>query len=291
MEQNETFKDWLFRYQHIYRLRRTNKQKQRFLSALFKDIAEVRQDIQVIEYQKNKRYISSNLYVGNIEKADRIICTYYDTPPQSLGAYYLFDRRQQRKATTNFILISLFAALIAGLLLTIVYMKSANDTFDFRSFSTLLVVAGYGLYFYLLSKIAKGLSNRKTLIRNSSSILSILTLITEIRDQKTAFAFVDEGCFGDVGLEVLQSSCRKSAKIYYLDCVGAEDELHFIGSSIPEARLKDFIVQPSSNQVTHIFSGKTEHSEQGERYYLEKSVLNSKTIQLNNLKIISKLFK
>ena len=71
MQQNEKFKDWLFRYQSFYRVRRTDKSKRRFISALVADISDMREDVQVIEYNRHKKYASRNVYVGDIEKADR----------------------------------------------------------------------------------------------------------------------------------------------------------------------------------------------------------------------------
>ena len=106
MEQSEVFKDWLFRYQYVYRLRRTEKSKKRFLAALVTDIAKIREDVRVIEYDQQKKYASRNVYVGNIKQADRVICTFYDTPPESIGSYQLFDRKDQAKKTTMFILTS-----------------------------------------------------------------------------------------------------------------------------------------------------------------------------------------
>ncbi|MCB5955754.1 hypothetical protein [Enterococcus sp. CWB-B31] len=291
MEQNEQLKDWTFRYQYVYRLRRTNKQKQRFLSALAADIVKMRQDIQVIEYKQNKKYISSNLYVGNIETADRIICTYYDTPPQGFGPYYLFDRKKQSKAVTSFILATSIASLLIGLLLTVLYMRVSNNTFDFASFNTLLIILGYGVYFYLLSKVAKGLSSRKNLIRNTSSVLSLLTLIQTIKGNKMAFAFVDEGSFGDMGLDVLKSSCKASAKIYALDCVGADTELHFMGNFTKEDRLKGVTVhQPSDNQVSYLFGARNSIGDHENAYYLKKSDLKKKVLNQKNLTKIIELF-
>ena len=102
MQQNEKFKDWLFRYQSIYRVRRTEKSKRRFLSALVTDLSEMREDVQVIEYNRQKKYASRNVYVGDIDKADQIICTYYDTPIQHFGPYILFDRRRTGKTNNQF---------------------------------------------------------------------------------------------------------------------------------------------------------------------------------------------
>ncbi len=61
------------------------------------DIAKIREDVRVIEYDQQKKYASRNVYVGNIMRADRVICTFYDTPPESIGSYQLFDRKDQAK--------------------------------------------------------------------------------------------------------------------------------------------------------------------------------------------------
>lgn len=42
-------------------------------------------------------YRSKNIYVGDIEKAEKVICTYYDTPVHALGSYFMFDWKDQRK--------------------------------------------------------------------------------------------------------------------------------------------------------------------------------------------------
>lgn len=284
--EHEGLKDWTFRYQSIYRLRRTNKQKQRFLSALATDIMKMRADIKVIEYKQNKKYVSSNLYVGDIEQADQIICAYYDTPPRSIGAYELFNRKKQSQSVTAFILLSVVGYLLVGLGLTWFYMGSATRAFDLSG-STFVAILCYGSYFYLFSKVAKGLSNRQNLVRNTSSVLAVLSLIDQVKRRKTAFAFIDEGCFGDLGLAALKESCGSSAKIYLLDCVGAETALHVMGEPLPE-KLAEISVQ--SDSVAHIFGAKVSETTEGNRYYLEKSDLKNQKLNTDNLMTLIKLF-
>ena len=242
MQQNEKFKDWLFRYQSFYRVRRTDKSKRRFISALVADISDMREDVQVIEYNRHKKYASRNVYVGDIEKADRIICTYYDTPIQHFGPYVLFDREAQEKRTTSFIIVSSVLLLLVGIAGTLFYMQNASGAVDLISVRTLFIALAYGVYFYLFGKIAKGLANRKTLIRNTSSVLAMLAMISEAKGEKTAFAFVDEGSFGESGLEAMRTPRNKKAKIFFLDCVGADAPLHVIGNDVSEAKLSAFQV-------------------------------------------------
>jgi len=293
MQQNEKFKDWLFRYQSIYRVRRTEKSKRRFLSALVTDISEMREDVQVIEYNRHKKYASRNVYVGDIEKADQIICTYYDTPIQNFGPYILFDRKEQEKRTTSFILVSSILMILVGIVGTLLYMRYASGAVDLISFRNLFIALTYGVFFYLLGKIAKGLSNRKTLIRNTSSVLAMLAMMSEAKGKRTAFAFVDEGSFGESGLEALRTSHNKKAKIFFLDCVGADAPLHVIGNDVSKAKLSELSIdhQSSDQRINYVFSAKTSKKEQKTRLYLDKSDLSRKTLNMENITKIVELFK
>lgn len=293
MQQNENFKDWLFRYQYVYRIRSTEKSKGRFLSALVKDISEIREDIQVIEYNRHRKFVSRNVYVGNIETADKIICTYYDTPPKSYGSYELFNLKEQKKQTIGFILASSIMIVILGIIGTFIYMQYSTNAFNLTSFSTILIILIYGVYFLLLGKITKGLPSRKTLIRNTSSILALLEIISETKDEKTAFAFIDEGSFGGGGLEILSTSHKKKAKIFMLDSIGSDAPLHVLGNDFSKEKMTKLKIDyPLSNQrINHVFSARTLEREKKTVFYLNKSDLKQKTIDIENLTKVVDLFK
>ncbi len=293
MQQNERLKDWLFRYQYIYRIRRTEKNKRRFLSALVSDISGMREDVQVIEYNRHKKYASRNVYVGDIEKADQIICTYYDTPPKSFGPYVLFNRKEQGKQTTSLVLISSILMILLGIVGTLIYMRYAADAFNLASFRTAFIALAYGIYFFLLGKVTKGLTNRKTLIRNTSSVLALLALISETKGNKTAFAFIDEGSFGESGLEALGTSPKKKTKIFLLDSVGANAPLHVLGNDFSKEKVSELrIDHPTSDQsVNYIFSARTAEKESKTRFYLDKSDLSQKNLNMENLTKVVELFK
>lgn len=292
MRQNEKFKDWLFRYQYIYRMRSDKKSKRRFLSALVTDISEMREDIQVIEYNRQKKYASTNVYVGNIEKAERIICTYYDTPPKSFGSYVLFNLKEQRKRTVNFILASSIVMILLGVIGTFFYMRDTLTTFNLTSFNTLVIILIYSIYFLLLGKVTKGFSSRKTLIRNTSSILSILELIRELKDEGTAFAFIDEGSFGDGGMDVLSTSHNKKAKLFMLDSVGSNAPLHAFGKGFSKDKVKALEIDylSSDKKINYIFSARRMENEQKLSFYLNKSDLKQKTLNMENIRKVVELF-
>ena len=130
MKKNELFRDWEFRYRYIYRKRRTKKSKQRFLSALVSDIYSMRTDVTVTAYD-TLAYRSKNIYVGDIEKAEKVICTYYDTPVHALGSYFMFDWKDQRKKTIYSILLSFILLFSLGWWGMMIYNKNPHHVFVF----------------------------------------------------------------------------------------------------------------------------------------------------------------
>lgn len=290
MEQTEVFKDWLFRYQYVYRLRRTEKSKKRFLAALVTDIAKMREDVRVIEYNRQKKYAARNVYVGDIKRADRVICTFYDTPPESFGSYQLFDRKAQAKKTTTFILVSTFLAISLGVIGTLIYMRFSPNSFQLSSISTLAVMVIYAGYFALLGKVTKGLSNRKTLVRNTSSILAMLKMIAENKQEKIAYAFLDEGSYGDQGLDELQKQINNRCRIYYLDSVGASAPLHVVGESPNRELLNENSVnQTMDKKVSYIFSARND--QENTMFYLNSADLKQKKLNMENIVTVTNLFQ
>lgn len=290
MEQSEVFKDWLFRYQYVYRLRRTEKSKKRFLAALVTDIAKMREDVQVIEYDQQKKYVSRNVYVGNIKQADRVICTFYDTPPESIGSYQLFDRKDQARKTTTFILASTLIAIFLGVIGTLIYMRLSPDSFQLNSLSTLMIMLIYAGYFILLGKITKGLSNRKTLVRNTSSILAMLKMIAENKQKNIAYAFLDEGSYGNKGLEELQRQVNGHCKIYYLDSIGATAPLHLVGKLPSNKKIGENVeYQEADQKVSYLFSARKDQTNAA--FYLNPADLKKKQLNMDNIVTVTNLFQ
>lgn len=290
MEQSEVFKDWLFRYQYVYRLRRTEKSKKRFLAALVTDIAKMREDVQVIEYDQQKKYASRNVYVGNIKQADRVICTFYDTPPESIGSYQLFDRKDQARKTTTFIFASTLIAILLGVIGTLIYMRLSPDSFQLNSLGTLMIMLIYAGYFILLGKITKGLSNRKTLVRNTSSILAMLKMIAENKQKNIAYAFLDEGSYGNKGLEELQRQVNGHCKIYYLDSVGATAPLYLVGKLPSNKKIGENVeYQEADQKVSYLFSARKDQTNAA--FYLNPADLKKKQLNMDNIVTVTNLFQ
>lgn len=286
---NDIFNDRLARYSFMYRSRNSNKEKTRFLKALVTDISQVRKDISVIEYSNQKKFSARNVYVGNIEKADQIVCTHYDTPPAYLGDYVLFDRKKQQKQTTKAVLCTSLIWVFLGILGTLLYMKLVSAPFVLFSVQTACLALIYGGYFVVLSKLSKGAWNPKNLIRNTSSVLCLLQMLTENKNQKkVAYAFVDEGCYGERGLDVLMSSVKKNAKVYYLDSIGADATLNVMGQQFKKevAESKKIRYVSPKDEINYLFCA---DMNQDKEFYLDKSKLNKKNLNYDHFNQIIEL--
>lgn len=285
----EIFNDRLARYTFMYRSRYSDKEKTRFLKALVTDISQVRKDISVIEYSSQKKCSSRNVYVGDIEKADQIVCTYYDTPPAYFGDYILFNRKKQGKQTSKAIFCASLIWVLLGIIITLLYMKMFSSQFVLFSLQTACIALAYGGYFIILSRLSKGMWNRKNLIRNTSSVLCLLQMLTENKNQKkVAYAFIDEGCYGERGLDVLMSSIKKNSKVYYLDSIGADDSLNVMGQQfkkeLVESKKIRYILP--KDKINYLFCADIN---QDKEFYLAKSKLNKKSLNYDNFNQIIEL--
>lgn len=284
MALSENFKDWQFRYQYLYGVRRSEKSKRKFISALVTDLAQMGRDPQVMEFDQQQKSASRNIYVGDLQKAKRVICTYYDTPPSFLGDYVLFDRSTQSKKTMAFLLITTIVAALLGLLAVLAAIKYNLFDFDFSRPQTYLGIALLLLFFWGFGKVTRGLSNRRNLIRNTATILMMLAMIEKGGDPETAYAFIDEGSFGERGLQVLQDSLKKGTKIYLLDSVGAAAPLYFKGKEI--VPFDEDWAKLSQAPINYVFSGEADPK----GFYLSKTLLKQKELNLANLQQIMAAF-
>ena len=286
---DELFKDRLARYSFLYAKRNTIKEKDRFLKALVTDIQQERNDIKVVEFNKSKKSASHNVYVGNIKTADSIICTYYDTPLSYWSNYVLFDREDQKKHTLRSIVVVTGLWLLFGFIFTLGCIRFVDVRLNFASISTWLLIFFYIIYFMIFSKLSKGNWNRKTLIRNTSSVLFLLQILSN-KDKNVAYAFLDEGCYGEKGLEELNKSIKKHASIYCLDCIGANADIVVSGKCFSKRSLEKVRVEKikNKNNIHYIFASDLEIDG---KFALKKSTLENKTLNYENFKIIYEILK
>ena len=216
MESNRQMNDWIVRYGFLLKKRNTDKQKDKFIQTFLSDVLNIRDDINVIEIEEKKRKYH-NIYIGDVSKADKIITTYFDTPIVSFGDYSFTDTEKNKRNTLTRIAFESVASLCIGLGIFLFLMR----VFEGTLLTTVLTVFALA-FFYVFNGIVKGRASSKTQVRNTSSLVLVLSLLAKYKgNKKVAFAIVDGGCTNEIGLVALRNIVKAQSKIYELDSVGA----------------------------------------------------------------------
>ena len=220
MENNCQMNDWIVRYGFLLKKRNSDKQKDKFIKAFLSDILNIRDDINVIEIDEKKRKYH-NIYIGDISKADKIITTYFDTPIVSFGDYSFTDIKKNKRNTFARIVFESVVSLCIGLGIFLFLMS----VLDGKLLTTALTVFTL-FFFYVFNGIVKGRASSKTQVRNTSSVIELLSLLEKHKNNKNiAFAIVDGGCTNYVGLAILCTNVIQEAQIVELDSVGVNEDL------------------------------------------------------------------
>ena len=215
MESNRQMNDWIVRYGFLLKKRNTDKQKDKFIQTFLADVLNIRDDINVIEIEEKKRKYH-NIYIGDVSKADKIITTYFDTPIVSFGDYSFTDTEKNKRNTLTRIAFESVASLCIGLGIFFFLMRVLTSVLTVFSLA----------FFYVFNGIVKGRPSSKTQVRNTSSIIEVLSLLEKYKKNKrVAFAVVDGGCTNGIGFVALRNSVKVQSKIYELDSVGANTAL------------------------------------------------------------------
>lgn len=180
------------------RMRRRSKAQ--FRSYLLEQAAKL--GLEATIYPKS--WASKNVVVGNIHQADLIIGAHYDTPP------IMFRWMANHLILFNIVIILMGWFILPIMILTFIPVPLG-----------IWVYFAFIIFFicYLMGFLA--IPNRHNMNDNSSGVLAILTLMSEVRNDKVAYVFFDNEEKGLVGSLLLAKQLKKLRKNYIvLDCVG-----------------------------------------------------------------------
>ncbi len=296
MTTENKLQDWYLRYGFILDRRFTGKQKEKFIRSLITDVTSIHMNLKTDQFRlSEKGEENTNIYVGNVEKADQIICTYFDTPSLHLGGYHFFDKsiNKRNTLTVNFTLSVIW--LILGVLLTMYVAIPIFNTYGLTDIRPIFLIVVFIFYFILLNKFSRGIAKRKNLVRNSSSILSLLDFMDNNRNgkkNKIAYAFLDSGVTNDQGLDRLKEISK--GKILFLDSIGSENGLYLVGAT--EKVTKEY---PNSKHIKKIQWNELEDSRvsylisaiQEDNFYLEKKETRADNMNTKNIAVVSAYLK
>lgn len=286
----EQFNDWVVRYNYLFKVRYTKKQKKKFLQSFLTDLTAIRDDVELRGDKEDKN--SYHIVVGNLEKARYVLATYYDTPAVYYGAYNFFDTKNQRKKTTYPIVFFAILMLILGVILTYyVSIPVFNSAFTFK---TALLVLFYIIYFWTFGKITRGWPERNNTIRNNSSILFLLQYIADHPQSKFAFVFYDNGCQGDKSIQKILAKLNKNTQtLYVLDTIGGTDNLSVVTNKEKQLYQNYFAekIDGSLEANCKFLLTLTNNSEEIRRLFLSKETLKSRKINKVNFTKLDAFFK
>lgn len=224
--------DRILKYGAILRQRITKTQKIRFLNELEKEIEGLGYQGKVQASLAGKEQCL-NYTSADIEKADFVIATYYDTPFKTWGLAPYQPQNPGANKLMRLLAMVLPLTLVIALEGLFLYFVVINR-WQVQPFNGLDVLIVLGLAALLLCGIVwrKGIPNRYNVVRNTSSIIAMLEVMEQIpksQKHRVGFAWVDFGCINGLGYESLQTQLKpqqNKPKIIWLDCVGAKGQLY-----------------------------------------------------------------
>lgn len=244
-----TINDLIMTFGIVNNLRITKNQKIRYLTIIqqyFENIGFDKMDILKYKVIKKKSYFS---IIGDIEKADYVISTYYDTPTFNLlrQTYEPFDDdKRKRQNSMNYVVsMILITSIMLVLTLFLILPIYQDGIFGFKDVLASLVSVSILLLIIKFSR-AGGFPAFGNIIRNTSSVVAMLKFASSLslkEREKVAFAFVDYGCEDYLGYYALSKKLvkKKNQKIIFLDCIGAGN-LH--QSKVKSEILKSYFEHP-----------------------------------------------
>lgn len=224
-----TIKELFMTFGIVNNVRITKNQKLRYLTIIkkyFENIGFEKNEILKYKVIKKKSYFS---VIGDIEQADYIVTTYYDTPVFNLlrQTYEPFnDDRRKSQNSMNYILSMILLTTIMLLVTYFIVLPIFQDgVFGFKDILASLVSISLLALIIKFSR-AGGFPTLGNLIRNTSSVVAILkfaSLLSSKEQKKIAFAFVDYGCEDSLGYYALSKELvnKRNQKIIFLDCIGS----------------------------------------------------------------------
>ncbi|OCG57671.1 hypothetical protein A9G42_12120 [Gilliamella sp. Nev6-6] len=245
----EILKDLVLRYCVIFGKRFSAKQKIAFLRVISKELIQLGYmvDAKLAKLKlATRRYENYyNAYIGDFNKAELIICTYYDTGVNNFNFQKKYAFSPQFSKLSYFISIApIIILFIASLILNYFVFIPDIRTQGFFSISGVGSIISTVLLFFFVFKFKSGIPNQKNFVCNSSSIITIINLINKLNKKekkKIAFVLCDGGNSNQYGLKMLEnySNQMKNKKFIFIDSIGNGNKLIFLKPQQSNLQLKN----------------------------------------------------
>ena len=220
-----------------------------------------------VEFQESEGRLNhvSNILIGDIHKARRIVLCPYDTPTRSFFSYkyYPFNwdknlKQEYLELVLSFLIYATIGSIIFYLLGSIAILNPYLKTLG----AVLLVI----LVFFGFSPTG-GIPNPVNFNKNSAS-LALLASIAEkmARNSETCFVLLDKNATSSAGLKLLaQDETLKDKTFIYLDSLAYGDKVACVYSPDAESEAKN--IQTRLNSLNPL--DKLIDEERGKDTYLQ----------------------
>lgn len=189
-----------------------------------------------LPYQINPQsFASKNVIIGDFQKAEYILGAHYDTPP------WMPSFLMKSVLFFNIVLIIIILSLIVA------------TFFGFNKFLAIflyLIIIIYLLGFF-------SIANKYNYNDNTSGVMTLLYLMTIVKNQKVAYAFFDneeKGLIGSMQLAMVMKKMRNQCKkkLIIFDCVGRGNVFRLSSSRQGFAQeLKRTFAQDANNEISY----------------------------------------
>ncbi|RKS85975.1 hypothetical protein DES39_1393 [Orbus hercynius] len=245
----DSLTDLILRYCIIFGRRFFAKEKISFLRVFSKEVMQLgyQLDAKLARLQLTKRRHQNfyNGYIGDLHKADIIICTHYDTGVKNfnLTNKYAFNSYFDKKNYLISLLPIIIAFLISIALNLFLFIPGIREV-GLISFSGLLSLLTTIVLFYFIVRYHSGVPNQKNFVCNSSSLILLLNVMSKLdkkRKRKIAFVLLDGGCTNSFGLRMLESYSKDILKktIIFVDSIGNDEQIQIFKPDSYTPNLQD----------------------------------------------------
>lgn len=235
-----------------YQVRRTKKQKIRFINFLKEYIPD-------LKVEEGGFLHNRNIIVGDVDKANVIITAHYDTCAILPMPNFVMPKNIIISILYSFLLIIVLSIPFATLA-TLAYLVLKIDIYLFTNICSLL----YCLYIVLFLLI--GVPNKHTANDNTSGVISLCEMIMQMPSElqgKVAFVFFDNeenGLFGSMFFAKKHKNAIKDKLVINIDCVSDGDHFLIIENKKAQNKYHNKVMsvfKNTNNKFIHIEKSST----------------------------------
>lgn len=199
-------------------IRKTNDQKQRFRDAIQSYTAQIGYPCKI---EKGSRG-TSNMVIGDPEKAKYLITAHYDTPA-SIGLPNIITPK-------NFFFYLLWQIFIIGILIVLA-VGAGYLAWHVTGIERVAFLAGYVVYMGILFLMLFGPANKNNANDNTSGVVTVLEIartLPQAQREQACFVLFDMEERGLIGSSLYRKAHKTATEqqiVLNLDCVGDGNEI------------------------------------------------------------------